>query len=162
MPSIALEQDDAVAVGAGAVVGDAPAVGGFGEVLLVDHDAEGMERKPAGGGDDALFQFDEAVAHLADFEGDGAAGLCDAGQLDQCFADECLPVGHLAMAGDVDGLGIDSEEPAAQPVIPLVIDDVEEGGRGHGELNAGVGYVGSVVGLGGADEGFLALRALLG
>ncbi len=78
-----------------------------------------------GGGDVAL-QKDLAAADLAYLEGNEPAGADDAGELGEGAADEGLPRWEVAMPVDPDGGRVDAGEPAAQPVVALVVDDVEE------------------------------------
>ena len=71
-----LEEHDAVCVGAFCVVVHAPAVGGFGEFLVVDQDEKRVKASRNAAGKDGFFEFDFATgADFADFEGDVAAGF---------------------------------------------------------------------------------------
>jgi len=168
------EEDNPVGVGAFLEVGDAPAVAGLGEFLVVDEDEDGDEAGAFGGGDDVLFQLDFTVADLADFEGDVAAFFEDVVHALEGAGHGLAPGGDVAENRDVDGVGVDAVEPATQPVVASVVDDVEEGGRGDDEADAfffeafefvggadDEGAVGAVLGEGGAvvfgevlEEGF--------
>ena len=50
-----------------------------------------------------------------------------------------LPRLKLLRHGDVDGFHVDAEEPGAQPVVGLVLHDVEEGRRSDDEAHAVAG-----------------------
>ncbi len=69
------EQYDAVGVGALEIVVHAPAVGGFGEFLVVDEDEDGFQASGDAAGQDGFLQFDFAAPDFADFKGDVATGL---------------------------------------------------------------------------------------
>lgn len=153
------KEDDAVGVGAFGVVLDAPAVGGLGELLVVDEDEFGLKSGCDAAGKDGFFEFDFAAADFADFEGDVTAGFENTMEFVEDTGHNGLPILKLARGGELDGFGIDAEEPAAEPVVAGVVDDVEERGRGDdegdgvaGDVRCGVGRAGEETGLG-ADLG---------
>ena len=64
-----LKKTDALGVRALGIVINAPAMGGFGEVLGVDEDTDRPEAGCFSSVDDLLFKRDGGFAHFADFEG---------------------------------------------------------------------------------------------
>ena len=75
-----VKEDDAVGIGAFGVVVHAPAVGGFGEFLVVDQDQPGMKSGGHAAANDGFLQLDFAEADFADFKGDVTSGTEDAVQ----------------------------------------------------------------------------------
>jgi hypothetical protein len=153
------EEDDAVGVGAFGVVLDAPAVSGLGEFLVVDEDEFGIQAGCNAAGEDGFFEFDFAAADFADFKGDVSTGFEDATEFVEGAGHDGLPVLELARGGELDGVGINAEEPAAEPIVAGVINDVEERRRGDdegygvaGDFGGGIRKLGEELGLG-ADFG---------
>ena len=92
--------------------------------MVVDDDEADFEAGVATSGDDEVFEFDLAVIDLADFEGDVAFWLEHSAE----FAED---IGHPGLPGcgfldlpKVHVVWIDAVEPAAQPVVQFVGDDL--------------------------------------
>ena len=133
------EQDDAVGVGAFGVVIHAPAIGGFGEFLVVDKNEERIKSGSDAAREDGLFQLDRAAsADFTDFESDVAARLKDAVQLAKDSGHGLLPDLEIARDGDFDFARVNAEEPTAQPIVAGVLHHIEKRGRGD-DQGYGVG-----------------------
>ena len=83
--------------------------------------------------------------HLADLERHARAALQHAAQFAE-HAPPSRPASRRRAAGrDVDVVGIDAAEPAAQPVVDLVVDDRQERRRGDDEVDRRLGEFRRVV-----------------
>ena len=105
------------------MIGNAPAIGGLGEVLVVDDDETDFEAGIVASGDDEVFEFDLAVTDLADFEGDVPPWFEDTSEFAKHISHLGLPGCGVLDLPEVDVVGIDAVEPAAQPVVQFVGDD---------------------------------------
>ena len=69
------EYDNAVGIGTFEVIIDAPAIGGFGEFLIVDDHEHRLEAGGDAARQNRLFELGLAAMHLADLEGDVPAAI---------------------------------------------------------------------------------------
>ena len=76
-----LKEDDAVCVCSLAHVAYTPAIGSFGELLLVHKDQNGFQTRRFGRRNNEILEFQLPVADLPDFEGHESFALQDAVQL---------------------------------------------------------------------------------
>ena len=82
-----MQQHDAIGVGAFVRIVHAPAVGGFGELLVVDQDRERLQTARCRGGEHEIFQQNFPIAHFTDLERHNAAVAQHTRQLDEDLAE---------------------------------------------------------------------------
>lgn len=114
-------------------------MGTFGEVLLVHDDADAMTGQALGCTPDKPLQMDGAFVDLPDFHCDISTGPYDAHLFFQRAPDHRGPVGQRPVVRECDITQIDPCEPSPQPVVPFVVNDIRERGRGQHQVDAGVG-----------------------
>ena len=94
----------------------------------------------AAGGEDGFFELGFAAVDFADLEGDVPAVFQDAVEFVEDGGHGGLPVASEFFGdGDLNSLGIYAEEPAAEPVVAGVINDIQKRGRGDDQAD-GVGF----------------------
>ena len=104
-------------------------------------------------GHDEGFQQDFAIADLAHLKGNKATAGEDPVQLAEGAGHRRLPVRWFFQLPYSHLFGVNAVKPAAQPVVCLVVDDVQKGRRGNGELDGFTGDGGGIVGRAGYEQG---------
>ena len=121
-----MKNDDSVCVSAFTVVIDAPTIGCFGEFLIVYYNQHRLQTGLEAARQDRFLQLDLASANFSDFKSHMAARSKHAMKLSKNLGHRQLPLIELLRNGQLDGSGIDSNEPAAQPIVPGIIDYIQK------------------------------------
>jgi hypothetical protein len=121
------EQDDAVCIGSFGHVVHTPAVGGFGELLVVDQNQERLQTCCYAAGQDGFLESGLAGMNFAHLKGNVAAGFQNAIQLTKDPGHDGLPLLEFCRGREFYLVGIQAKEPAPKPVVRGVLHDVEKG-----------------------------------
>ena len=125
------EDHHPVRVGPLGVVVHSPAVGCFGELVVVDQHQDRRQPGLDPAGENRFLQLDLSAAYFTDLEGHMPARAEQAEHFLEYGGHHVLPLLELLRDRQSDGGRVDADEPAAQPVVSCVIDNIQERRRGH-------------------------------
>ena len=153
-----MKNDDSVCVGAFAIVIDAPTISCLGEFLIVYYNQHRLQTGLEAARHDCFLQLYLASANLSDFKSHMAARPKHAMKLSENFSHRQLPLIELFRDGQLDGCRIDSNKPASQPVVPSIIDYVQEWRRSDDQGDAAGRDLGNTPRVLGPEPGVAANR----
>src|SRR5690606_25927589 len=95
-------------------------------LLVVNENQAWLQPSIRSGVDNRIFQLDLSAADFADFKSNVTSGNQSFPQPPEYARHEALPVFQFTILCDLDLPGVDTAEPATQPVIACVIHDIQE------------------------------------